>query len=140
MSRVSALERPGHAAGLEIERARDLASRHGIATRPGRVVESIKKLEALAAYVSRVRAHLEQRDGDATDSTSAERAKATEWLLDNHYLVQRSIRQVGKDMPRGFYAALLGWAILGVLSCLILLTIFPQQAKKDRDKYIRWLP
>jgi len=58
------------------------------------------------------------------------------------FLISKSIPQsvFGEQMHPVIFSALLGWAILGVLSCLILLTIFPQQAKRDRDKYIRWLP
>ena len=33
-------------------------------------------------------------------------AKAAEWLLDNEYLVARAVRQIEKDLPRGFYARL----------------------------------
>lgn len=97
------LESPAQSPGLEPGRARDLASRHGVATRPGRIVGSITKLQRLAEYVARVRERVEIAD-EAEET--AEHSKATEWLLDNHYLVQRSIRQVVEDMPTGFYNAL----------------------------------
>ncbi len=31
---------------------------------------------------------------------------AAEWLLDNYYLAQQSLRQIREDMPRGFYRQL----------------------------------
>ena len=31
---------------------------------------------------------------------------AAEWMLDNYYVVQRAIRQIREDMPRGFYRKL----------------------------------
>jgi cyclic beta-1,2-glucan synthetase len=38
-------------------------------------------------------------------------ARAAEWLMDNAYLVERAVRQIRKDLPRGYYTRLPALAI-----------------------------
>ena len=39
-------------------------------------------------------------------SAKPEASKAAEWILDNHFQVNRAIRQIKKDLPKDFYARL----------------------------------
>ncbi len=42
------------------------------------------------------------RNGQGQETLS----HAAEWMLDNFYLAQQSLRQIREDMPRGFYRQL----------------------------------
>lgn len=52
----------------------------------------------MPAWLARARAAAAVAEPDAT--------KAAEWLLDNDYLVQRAVRQIGQDLPPRFYQRL----------------------------------
>lgn len=82
---------------LETE-ARALADRHALSDNPPRSIASLSHLHNLPDWLVRTRAALADAEGAV--------AKAAEWLLDNEYLVARAVRQMGQDLPKGFYARL----------------------------------
>lgn len=92
---VSAAE-PAQAA-LETA-ARELSERHTTLDPRARPLDSLDHIAALGPWLTRARAVLAD--------PSPEAAKAAEWLLDNDYLVERAVRQIGQDLPPGFYRRL----------------------------------
>jgi cyclic beta-1,2-glucan synthetase len=82
---------------LETE-ARALADSHGLWDQPPRALHALSRLRDVQDWLVQARSVLGDSEGTV--------AKAAEWLLDNEYLVARAVRQVGQDLPRGFYARL----------------------------------
>ncbi|TDJ78467.1 MAG: cellobiose phosphorylase [Planctomycetota bacterium] len=77
------------------QRARARLSRgtgHGLL---GNLAATRRYIEALRPYILSV-----EHEGEVR--------KIAEWFLDNDYLVLRAIRQIGADMPPGFYSRLVG--------------------------------
>jgi cyclic beta-1,2-glucan synthetase len=80
--------------------ARELCASHtGFQARP----DPLPVLEHLAE----IRLWLE-RARDLLADPDPESAKAAEWVLDNDYLIERALRQIGEDLPPGFYRQLGG--------------------------------
>ncbi len=82
---------------LETE-ARALAGRHALSDNPPRPIAAFSRLRHVPAWLARTRPALADSEGAV--------GKAAEWLLDNEYLVARVVRQIGQDLPKGFYARL----------------------------------
>jgi cyclic beta-1,2-glucan synthetase len=82
---------------LEIE-ARALADSHGLSDHAPRAIAALSELHHVHDWLVQARAALGDSEGTV--------AKASEWLLDNEYLVARAVRQIGQDLPDGFYARL----------------------------------
>jgi cyclic beta-1,2-glucan synthetase len=82
---------------LETE-ARALADSHGLSDQPPRALARAVQLRHVQDWLVQARSALGDSEGTV--------AKAAEWLLDNEYLVARAVRQIGQDLPRGFYARL----------------------------------
>ena len=78
-------------------RAIDLARSHPLVERPPALLPSIAHLNAMAAYVQRLRPHFSELERTAGGASTAE------WFLDNDYRILRAIRQVREDMPAGFF-------------------------------------
>ena len=65
----------------------------------------LEGLKAREAFLERTVEFL--RDGQGEQAPSHEAlSHAAEWMLDNFYLAQQSLRQVREDMPRSFYRQL----------------------------------
>jgi cyclic beta-1,2-glucan synthetase len=82
---------------LEME-ARALADSHGLSDHPPRSMAALAQLRHVPDWLAHARSVLGESEGAV--------AKAAEWLLDNEYLVARGVRQIEKDLPKGFYARL----------------------------------
>ncbi len=83
------------------QHAESLAAAQAITGRPPRVLALQARLTAnAAALLSAYRV--------ATADTGSGRGvvPAAEWLLDNYYLVEKQIRQMGDDLPPGYYRQL----------------------------------
>ena len=98
-------ERPVREELFSVERleqhARSLAAAQALGSKPVRRDELVRRLAAneqklLAAY------------RDIAEAIGAGEAitPAAEWLIDNFYVVERQIRQVRSDLPRGYYRQL----------------------------------
>ena len=94
---MSATAPDGHAPPLEAAAA-DLAQRHRLSRERPRRVPLLECLDELPDWLARARARLSEPDPTL--------AKASDWLLDNDYLVERAVRQIREDLPDGFYARL----------------------------------
>jgi cyclic beta-1,2-glucan synthetase len=94
---VSAAAPEAHAPPLEAAAA-DLAQRHRLSREKPRSVPLLERLDEIPAWLARARARLSEPDPAL--------AKASDWLLDNDYLVERAVRQIREDLPGGFYARL----------------------------------
>jgi cyclic beta-1,2-glucan synthetase len=82
---------------LETE-ARTLADSHALSANPPRPIAALSDLHNVPDWLVQTRSALADSEGTV--------AKAAEWLLDNEYLVARAVRQIGQDLPKGFYARL----------------------------------
>ncbi len=83
------------------DRARELAEDQRASRDPGSVPTPLERLAALERALRRAHASFV--------SVSEERATLSgvgEWLLDNFYLVQQAVRQIGENMPSGYYRRL----------------------------------
>jgi cyclic beta-1,2-glucan synthetase len=60
-----------------------------------------ERLRLLEAHVRAVNLHLEEAQKEQAAATAA-----SEWVLDNHYVVERAVRQVGESLPPRFYRRL----------------------------------
>jgi cyclic beta-1,2-glucan synthetase len=78
--------------------ALDLRAQHRVVARRAREIPLLVRLDAMPAWLAEARARLA--------SPEPVLAKAADWLLDNDYLVERAIRQLGEDLPSGFYGRL----------------------------------
>jgi len=78
--------------------ARELQQHHSLSDRRPRPLPAWSKLDSMSAWLTRARAAATTAEPDST--------KAAEWLLDNDYLVQRAVRQIGQDLPPRFYQRL----------------------------------
>ncbi len=77
------------------------AAAEGDAVRgPGRSPWLLADLEEHEAFLQQVSRHFRSVEGGEALSHAAE------WLLDNFYLAQQSLRQIKEDMPRGYYRKL----------------------------------
>ncbi len=84
--------------GLLETEARALAGSHALSDNPPRPMAALSRLRNVPDWLVRTRSAL--ADSERTV------AKAAEWLLDNEYLVARAVRQIGQNLPKGFYARL----------------------------------
>ena len=94
---MSAAALEGHAPPLEAA-AVDLAQRHRLSRQRPRPIPLVESLDELPAWLTRARARLAEPEPPL--------AKASDWLLDNDYLFERAVQQIGEDLPEGFYARL----------------------------------
>ena len=78
--------------------AREIQACHRVGPAPAGPVAAWAALEAVARWLPRVRS--------ACASADAEQAKAAEWLLDNHYQLRRTVRQIRTDLPKSFFRRL----------------------------------
>src|SRR5512140_1533502 len=75
--------------------------RAGVAPpRSPRAPSILDELRSMAPFLRNVSAHFRARPAQEPLSY------AGEWMLDNFYLVEQSLRQAREDMPRGFYREL----------------------------------
>ncbi len=78
-----------------------LAENHTLAPRPSRHPMLLDRLQAQAKLLQAAHNHFVQMpDVQRAPSYTAE------WLLDNFYIIQQTLRQVQEDMPEGFYRQL----------------------------------
>jgi cyclic beta-1,2-glucan synthetase len=94
---VSAAAPEGHAPPLEAAAA-DLGQRHRLTRERPLRVPLLESLDELQDWLARARIRLSEPDPAL--------AKASDWLLDNDYLVERAVQQIRKDLPDGFYVRL----------------------------------
>ena len=78
--------------------ALELAQSHRAIRKPPRAVPARGHLPGMVAWSKRL--------ARACASAEPEASKAAEWLLDNHYRIRRTIRQVHDDLPADFYRRL----------------------------------
>lgn len=78
-----------------------LAESHAIARRP-------KRIPAISARLREQESLLRQAYQYFATASEAQRTLnyAAEWLLDNYYIVQQAVRQIGEDMPESYYRQL----------------------------------
>ncbi|MAE97341.1 MAG: cellobiose phosphorylase [Deltaproteobacteria bacterium] len=95
MTATAAAEVAGDALDLA---AAELARSHALAAGPPSPAPSWTSVATAADWLVHVRAELADPESRV--------AKAAEWLLDNEYLVHRALRQIGQDLPEGFYRQL----------------------------------
>ncbi len=99
------------------DRARQLAERHkatrgsGVSTRgPGLDRLSTDLLKRLPVIERVLREAYTGFASDAFGSAVPEErgtlSGVAEWVLDNYYVIQKAIRQIGENMPRGYYRRL----------------------------------
>ncbi len=74
-----------------------LARQHVLSDQKPDVISSLAGISAVSQWLTRANAAL---PGEPTAD------KATEWLFDNAYLVERAIGQIRKDLPSGYYKRL----------------------------------
>jgi len=79
------------------EVARQAATSHHVCEDGSGSIPLIAESKAAVQYLRAVRSHLAST---ATEHHAIQRARA--WLLDNHYLIERQIRQLPRDLPQGF--------------------------------------
>jgi cyclic beta-1,2-glucan synthetase len=94
---MSAAALEGHPPPLEAA-AVDLGQRHRLSGLRPRRVPLVERLDALPDWLARARTRLAEPEPTL--------AKASDWLLDNDYLVERAVRQIREDLPEGFYLRL----------------------------------
>jgi cyclic beta-1,2-glucan synthetase len=92
---IAPVEAPHSALDTE---ARALADSHALSDNPPRPIAALAHLHNVPDWLVRTRSALADSEGAVE--------KAAEWLLDNEYLVARAVRQIGQDLPKGFYARL----------------------------------
>src|SRR5574337_1677243 len=80
--------------------ARQHAKTRAVARHPAHKLSLLDHLRERELLVRDATAHF--REMSATEPLSY----AAEWMLDNYYLVQQSLRQIRDDMPPGFYRQL----------------------------------
>ena len=80
--------------------ARQHAQTRVVARHPTHKLSLLDYLRAENCFVRDATAHF--RETSAKEPLS----HAAEWMLDNFYLVQQSLRQIREDMPPGFYRQL----------------------------------
>ncbi len=88
---------PPHTVSL-LAAAEDLEQCHQACDRPPKEIPALANLQSLSHWLQHLRTRCLSAEPEAT--------KAAEWLLDNHYQVERAIRQIRGDMPRSFYRRL----------------------------------
>ena len=81
-----------------VHAAEELGECHRITKQPAAPIGVLHSPKAVERWLEAAR--------HACRSPSPEAAKASEWLLDNDYQVNRALRQIGKDLPGEFYAKL----------------------------------
>ena len=84
--------------GPVVATARDLSSRHVILNRRPKPVPVWSELKSVRQWLGEALAAASVSDPNG--------ALAAEWLLDNDYHVQRTILQIGEDLPGRFYRRL----------------------------------
>ncbi|NIV35749.1 MAG: hypothetical protein GWN58_41740, partial [Anaerolineae bacterium] len=97
------LDKPSASAAPATSQLEDLASRlavsHFASRRPG--IPLLDRVEAQEALLREAyEYHLQESEAQGVLTHAAE------WLLDNFYLVQQAARQIGEDMPKGYYRRL----------------------------------
>ena len=80
--------------------AREHAKTRAVAHHPAHKLSLLDHLTARELLIRDATAHF--RESSAKEPLSP----AAEWMLDNFYLVQQSLRQIREDMPPGFYRQL----------------------------------
>ena len=88
----------GSAAGSIENTARDLSGRHVVLDRRPKPVPVWSELASMRRWLGEASA--------AAKVSEPNGAMAAEWLLDNDYHVQRTILQIGEDLPASFYRRL----------------------------------
>ena len=83
------------------EHARSLAAAQPVAAGRIRGQQLAKRLADNAAYLLRANRAMAQ-----TAEAGHHATPAAEWLADNYHLVDMQIREIGIDLPPGFYAQL----------------------------------
>ncbi|HEX8991166.1 MAG TPA: hypothetical protein VF784_05760, partial [Anaerolineales bacterium] len=82
----------------------DLARQHGqsgiVGHRSARRFPLLDDLRAMGPFVREATAHFRGK------SSKEPLSYAAEWMLDNYYLVEQSLRQTREDLPPGFYRQL----------------------------------
>ena len=94
---LDALDTEAPQSALETE-ARALAHSHALSDSAPRLIAPLSQLQRVPDWLVRTRSALVDAEGPVE--------KAAEWLLDNEYLVTRAVRQIGQDLPKGFYVRL----------------------------------
>jgi cyclic beta-1,2-glucan synthetase len=84
--------------GLVESAARDLSSRHVVLDRRPNPIPVWSELTSMRKWLGEALAAARLSDPNG--------AMAAEWLLDNDYHVQRTILQIGEDLPERFYRRL----------------------------------
>jgi cyclic beta-1,2-glucan synthetase len=99
----SGVEGQAHGAGrLRLQEvAAALARDHNLASRPRPAPSPLDRLQTLGNLLQA--AHAEYVHVSESEEMLS---GAAEWLLDNHYIVRQAMRQVRKNVPRGYYRRL----------------------------------
>ena len=79
----------------------DLARTHHLAKQPDRFQRLLKQLDGQETLLRAVHRQLNQ----APDSQT-ELSEASEWLMDNFYLLEEAFQQIRQDLPASFYRKL----------------------------------
>ncbi|MBW2243563.1 MAG: cellobiose phosphorylase, partial [Deltaproteobacteria bacterium] len=82
--------------------ASSLARLHALSNQKPGSLPSLSGLQRMSGWLTDAHASLQ----DHPDA-----ARAAEWLADNAYLVERAVRQIREDMPRGYYSRLPALAV-----------------------------
>jgi cyclic beta-1,2-glucan synthetase len=83
------------------QKAQQLAKSHQLQRQPG---GDYRLLDRLAEQEKRLTAAYQQFRHSSDEELSL--SYAAEWLLDNFYVVQQTLRQIEEDLPRGYYRQL----------------------------------
>ena len=78
--------------------AQELQRSHRVGNKPPVAVAAWANLSSLPKWMERLQAACAVAEPEAT--------KAAEWFLDNHYQVQRTLREIREDLPLEFYRRL----------------------------------
>lgn len=88
--------------GLPLEdRARQLAEQHGTSRIPGVIPTTLDRLATLQKVLREAYAEFVSRSKEREVLSGV-----AEWILDNFYVVQQATRQIGENMPAGYYRRL----------------------------------
>ena len=88
---------PSDAAGGLVFAGGALARLHARSDQTPGPIPALSGLPAMSPWLS---------DAHAILPTEPAAARAAEWLMDNAYLVERAVRQIREDLPRGYYMRL----------------------------------
>ena len=94
---VTGLESSGKTPASLASEAGVLAQLHALSDQKPGSISSLARLSEMAGWMRHAHAILPNQPGVP---------KATEWLMDNAYVVERAIRQVRDDLPPGYYRRL----------------------------------